>query len=105
MGFVWFSKDEGLGRLVTEIMGSNSARGMDVCPHVSAFGLITRPKSPAKCLNKITKPSVWGGQGPYKDFGATDDYDDDNTDTFFPCTVNNNHPVRTRSYSNTRLIC
>jgi hypothetical protein len=24
----------------------------------------------------ITKPLLWGGQGPYKDCGATDDDDD-----------------------------
>jgi hypothetical protein len=34
-------------------------------------------RSPTECLNKITKPRVWGGQGPYKDCRATDDdYDD-----------------------------
>jgi hypothetical protein len=32
--------------------------------------------SPNKCLNKITKPPVWDGQGPYKDCRATDDDDD-----------------------------
>jgi hypothetical protein len=29
------------------------------------------------CLNKITKPPLLGGQGPYKDCRATDDDDDD----------------------------
>jgi hypothetical protein len=33
--------------------------------------------SPTKCLHKITKPPVWGDQGPYKDSRATDDDDDD----------------------------
>jgi hypothetical protein len=33
-------------------------------------------ESPTKCLNTITKPPVWGGQGPYKDYRATDDDDD-----------------------------
>jgi hypothetical protein len=28
-----------------------------------------------ECLNKIKKPPVWGGQGPYKDCRATDDDD------------------------------
>jgi hypothetical protein len=39
--------------------------------------LIARPESPTKCLSKITKPPVWGGQCPYKDCRATDD-DNDN---------------------------
>jgi hypothetical protein len=34
-------------------------------------------QSPTNCLNKITKPRVWGGQGPYKDCRATDDDDND----------------------------
>jgi hypothetical protein len=35
-------------------------------------------ESPNKCLNKITKPPVRGGQGLYKDCRATDDdYDDE----------------------------
>jgi hypothetical protein len=34
-------------------------------------------RSPTVCLNKITKPPVWDGQGPYKDCRATDDDDDD----------------------------
>jgi hypothetical protein len=29
--------------------------------------------SPTKCLNKITKPPVWGGQDPYKVCRTTDD--------------------------------
>jgi hypothetical protein len=28
-------------------------------------------RSPTSCLNEITKPPVWGGQGPYKDCRAT----------------------------------
>jgi hypothetical protein len=42
-----------------------------------AMGWSLVQKSPAKCLNKITKPPVWGGQGPYKDCRATDDNGDD----------------------------
>jgi hypothetical protein len=33
-------------------------------------------RSPTMCLNTITKPPVWGGQGPYKDCRATDNDDD-----------------------------
>jgi hypothetical protein len=33
--------------------------------------------SSTKCRNKITKPPVWGGQGPYKDCRVTNDDDDD----------------------------
>jgi hypothetical protein len=29
--------------------------------------------SPAECPNNISKPSMWGGLGPYKDCTATDD--------------------------------
>jgi hypothetical protein len=53
------------------------------CPvQVEAFatGWSLARKSPTKCLNKITKPPVWGGQGPYKDCRATDDDDDDDDD-------------------------
>jgi hypothetical protein len=42
---------------------------------VTGSSLVQR--SPTKCLNKITKPPVLGGQGPYKDCRATDDDDDD----------------------------
>jgi hypothetical protein len=41
-------------------------------------GLITRPRSPTKCL--ITERLVSGGRGPYNDCRATDDNDDDNDD-------------------------
>jgi hypothetical protein len=77
-----------LRRLVTGIVGSNPARGMGVClcisalicyVEVEAFGtgwsLVRR--SPAKRRYKITKPPVWGDQGLYKDWTATDDDDDD----------------------------
>jgi hypothetical protein len=33
--------------------------------------------NPAECPNKITKPPVWDGQGPYKDCRATDDDDEE----------------------------
>jgi hypothetical protein len=77
----------GLGRLVTGIVGSNTARGMDVYICVSVlssmqveafatdWSLVQR--SPAMCLNKTTKPSAWDGKRPYKDCRATDDDDDD----------------------------
>jgi hypothetical protein len=42
---------------------------------VTVWSLVQR--SPIKCLNKIKKRSMWGGQGPYKDYRATDDDDDD----------------------------
>jgi hypothetical protein len=72
----------GLGRLVTGIMGSNPARGIYVrlcvsvlcCPvwaEVFATGWSLVQRSPTVCLNKITKPPVWGGQGPYKVCRAT----------------------------------
>jgi hypothetical protein len=41
-------------------------------------------KRPNKCLNKITKPAVWGGPGPYKDCRATDDDDDDDDKVLIP---------------------
>jgi hypothetical protein len=77
-----------LSRLVTGIVGSNPARGMGVCLCISALfctveveafatGWSLVRRSPAKRRYKITKPPVWGGQGPYKDWGATDDDDDD----------------------------
>jgi hypothetical protein len=50
------------------------------CPvQVEAFatGCSLVQRSPTKCSHKITKPPVWGGQGPYKDCRATDDDDDD----------------------------
>jgi hypothetical protein len=31
-------------------------------------------------FNKITKPPVWGGQGPYKVYRTTDDDDDHDHD-------------------------
>jgi hypothetical protein len=49
------------------------------CPvQVEAFemGWSLVRRSPTKYVNKIKKPQVWG-QGPYKDFRATDDDDDD----------------------------
>jgi hypothetical protein len=47
-------------------------------------GLIIRPRSLTKCLNKITKPPVWGGQGPYKDRRVPDDDDDDDVILYRP---------------------
>jgi hypothetical protein len=65
-------------------MGSNPDKGMDVCFSVSmmycpvyvvvfATGWSLVQGSPAKCFNKMTKPPVWGGHGPYKQCRATDD--------------------------------
>jgi hypothetical protein len=62
-------------------------QSMGVCPCVSvlcypvlveafATGWSLVQRSPTVCLNKITKPPVWDGQGPYKDCRATDDEDD-----------------------------
>jgi hypothetical protein len=80
-----------LDRLVPGIAGSNPARGMDVCLCVSvwccpmqvevfatSWSLVQR--SPTKCPNKITKPSVWGGQGPYRDCIAAATAADDDAD-------------------------
>jgi hypothetical protein len=66
-------------------------RGMDVCLCVSvlcclvsvdtfAAGWSLVQRSRTKCLNKITKPPEWGGQGPYKDCRAIDDDDEDHDD-------------------------
>jgi hypothetical protein len=46
------------------------------CPmRVEAFemGWSLVKRSPTKCLNKITKPPMWGSWGPYKDSRATED--------------------------------
>jgi hypothetical protein len=44
--------------------------------------------SRTKCLNKITKPPVWGGQGTCKECRATDNGDDD-----YPVSVDNRFTV------------
>jgi hypothetical protein len=66
-------------------------RGFDICLCVSmlccpvyievfATGWSLIQRSPAEYPNKITKPPLWGGQGPYTDCWATDDDDDDDDD-------------------------
>jgi hypothetical protein len=40
-------------------------------------------RSPTECLNQITKPPVWGGQGPYEDCRATDEDDEYNLHIIF----------------------
>jgi hypothetical protein len=45
--------------------------------------------SPTKCRNKMTKPPVRGGQGPYKDCRAFDDNDDDDELEFITRTEGN----------------
>jgi hypothetical protein len=48
----------------------------------TGWSLVRRSRT--KCLNKITKPPVWDGPGPYKDCRATDDDgDDDDDDTSY----------------------
>jgi hypothetical protein len=66
------SKAEVCGRLFAGIAGSNAAEGMDVCllclyavlscTFATSWSLVQM--SPTVCLNKITKPPMWGSQGP-----------------------------------------
>jgi hypothetical protein len=45
---------------------------------------LVHQRRPTMFLNRNTKPSVWGGQGPYKDCRATDDNDDmEHTDKYW----------------------
>jgi hypothetical protein len=45
-----------------------------------ATGWSLLQKSANICRNKITKPPVWGGQGPYKDRRATEEEKDEGDD-------------------------
>jgi hypothetical protein len=66
--------------------------------HCADHSLVWR--SPTKCLHTITKPPVWGGQGPYKDCSATDD---DDLICYFLVQVHAG-PWRLLEYSTVRFV-
>jgi hypothetical protein len=62
---------EARGKILCPCRGSNPDRPV-VQPVVRHYTDWANP-APTKCLNKITKPRVWSGHGPYTDCRATDD--------------------------------